>query len=203
MLAMVGSVVVAVITCGIAMVGSVVGIVIGLLMGLATECGIFRGAAIGAITDAVFCIEAIESCVNMWNSGESAKDSVSYVMDIISSLWNGRIVWEKVYPAVQNAVMSQMSMSISGAFRESTDPFETGGTRGISKNALDNIPKETITTVNYTDVAGNNSCSVCLQDFQVKQTVRILPSCQHTFHMACIDSWLIQHGSCPLCRRDI
>lgn len=29
-------------------------------------------------------------------------------MDIISSLLNGRIVWEKVYPAVQNAVTSQV-----------------------------------------------------------------------------------------------
>jgi hypothetical protein len=49
------------------------------------------------------------------------------------------------------------------AFREGTDPFATGGTEGISKNALDNIPKKKITTVNFTDAAGNNSCSVCLQ----------------------------------------
>ncbi|XP_078148116.1 NEP1-interacting protein 2-like [Carex rostrata] len=202
MFAVVGRVIFAVLTCGIALVGSVVGIVIGFLMGLATECGIFRGAAIGAITGAVFCIEAVESSINIWNSGESAKDSLIYVMDIISSLLNGRIVWEKVYPAVQNAVMSQMSMTIS-PFGDNTDLFETGGTKGISRNALDNIPKEKITTVNFTDAAGNNSCSVCLQDFRVKQMVRILPSCQHTFHMQCIDGWLIEHGSCPLCRRDI
>lgn len=54
-----------------------------------------------------------------------------------------------------------MSMTIS-PFGE-TDPFETGGTKGISRNALDNIRKEKITTVNFTDAAGNNSCSVCLQ----------------------------------------
>ncbi|KAF3335564.1 NEP1-interacting protein 2-like protein [Carex littledalei] len=162
MFAVVGRVIFAVLTCGIALVGSVLGIVIGFLMGLATECGVFRGAAIGAITGAVFCIEAVESSINIWNSGESAKDSLIYVMDIISSLLNGRIVWEKVYPAVQNAVMSQMSITIS-AFGENTDPFETGGTKGISRHALDNIPKEKITTVNFTDAAGNNSCSICLQ----------------------------------------
>jgi hypothetical protein len=56
-----------------------------------------------------------------------------------------------------------MSIMSRSAFRESTDPFATGGTGGISKNALDNIPKKKITTVNFADAAGNKSCAVCLQ----------------------------------------
>ena len=41
------------------------------------------------------------------------------------------------------------------------------------------------------------------QDFEIGDTVRCLPHCQHKFHMQCIDGWLISHGSCPLCRRDL
>lgn len=44
-------------------VGSIVGAVTGGLIGLATESGLLRGAGIGAISGAVFCIEAVESSI--------------------------------------------------------------------------------------------------------------------------------------------
>lgn len=44
---------------------------------------------------------------------------------------------------------------------------------------------------------------VCFQDFQLGETVRSLPHCHHMFHLPCIDMWLLRHGSCPLCRRDL
>lgn len=42
-----------------------------------------------------------------------------------------------------------------------------------------------------------------MQDFQLGETVRSLPHCNHMFHLPCIDKWLLSHGSCPLCRRDM
>lgn len=30
--------------------------------------------------------------------------------------------------------------------------------------------------------------------------LRILPYCGHNFHMACIDLWLEQYSTCPVCR---
>jgi RING-like zinc finger len=44
----------------------------------------------------------------------------------------------------------------------------------------------------------NLGCSICTEDFERGQDVRVLP-CNHTFHPACIDPWLLNvSGTCPL-----
>lgn len=43
-------------------------------------------------------------------------------------------------------------------------------------------------------------CAVCLNVFQDDDTVRVLPKCNHAFHVACIDTWLKSHKNCPVCR---
>lgn len=46
-------------------------------------------------------------------------------------------------------------------------------------------------------------CSVCLNEFQDDETLRLLPKCSHAFHIPCIDTWLRSHTNCPLCRAPI
>ncbi|MED6183292.1 hypothetical protein PIB30_036558 [Stylosanthes scabra] len=46
-------------------------------------------------------------------------------------------------------------------------------------------------------------CSVCLNEFQEGETLRLLPKCSHAFHIPCIDTWLRSHTNCPLCRASI
>ncbi|KAJ0015022.1 hypothetical protein Pint_20846 [Pistacia integerrima] len=46
-------------------------------------------------------------------------------------------------------------------------------------------------------------CSVCLSEFQEDENLRLLPKCNHAFHLPCIDTWLKSHSSCPLCRANI
>ncbi|XP_051151546.1 E3 ubiquitin-protein ligase ATL42-like [Andrographis paniculata] len=43
-------------------------------------------------------------------------------------------------------------------------------------------------------------CAVCLSGFEDTEILRLLPRCRHAFHMNCIDKWLENHSSCPLCR---
>ncbi|KAI9283204.1 hypothetical protein BY458DRAFT_495756 [Sporodiniella umbellata] len=46
----------------------------------------------------------------------------------------------------------------------------------------------------------NDQCLVCLDDFNWKQSVRVL-NCHHVFHKDCVDRWLCEaHNSCPICR---
>ncbi|KAF7064326.1 hypothetical protein CFC21_070670 [Triticum aestivum] len=43
-------------------------------------------------------------------------------------------------------------------------------------------------------------CVVCLAEYEDKDVLRTLPYCGHNFHMVCIDAWLKQHSTCPVCR---
>ncbi|KAL2456973.1 E3 ubiquitin-protein ligase [Forsythia ovata] len=43
------------------------------------------------------------------------------------------------------------------------------------------------------------TCSVCLEQVNVGELIRSLP-CLHQFHVNCIDPWLRQQGTCPVCK---
>ncbi|KAK7252296.1 hypothetical protein RIF29_36141 [Crotalaria pallida] len=46
-------------------------------------------------------------------------------------------------------------------------------------------------------------CSVCLSEFEEDESLRLLPKCNHAFHLPCIDTWLRSHTNCPMCRAPI
>ncbi|CAA6673526.1 unnamed protein product [Spirodela intermedia] len=200
---MVGRILFYLVACVFTIAGFFVGAVTGALIGLATESGLFRGAGIGAISGVIFSIDTMESSLVVRRSTGSGIRSFLYVVDIIAMLLSGRLVREKVGPAVQNAVQSQMN-AVDETFREFRDIFEIGaGDGGMSAASVRKIPKLLITAENNTDASGEIvRCSVCLQDLLPGETARILPQCRHTFHRPCIDRWLICQGSCPVCRRD-
>ncbi|KAF7809271.1 RING-H2 finger protein ATL47-like [Senna tora] len=43
-------------------------------------------------------------------------------------------------------------------------------------------------------------CAVCLCEFSEQDKLRLLPMCNHAFHIDCIDTWLLSNSTCPLCR---
>ncbi|KAL2498650.1 RING-H2 finger protein ATL78 [Abeliophyllum distichum] len=70
---------------------------------------------------------------------------------------------------------------------------------GIKKKALKTFP-----IISYTsdlNLPGlDTECAICLSDFAAGECVRVLPKCNHGFHVSCIDKWLNSHSSCPTCR---
>jgi len=45
-------------------------------------------------------------------------------------------------------------------------------------------------------------CSICLSG--IKNTdIYTTPCCNHNLHTNCINTWFLEHTSCPLCRTDI
>ncbi|KAJ0988225.1 hypothetical protein J5N97_006581 [Dioscorea zingiberensis] len=49
-------------------------------------------------------------------------------------------------------------------------------------------------------VVGPVDCAVCLESFQLGEKCRLLPVCKHSFHVQCLDSWLMRTPICPICR---
>lgn len=53
------------------------------------------------------------------------------------------------------------------------------------------------------DEGGEQSCSICLETFQVGDSVswsRNLTHCSHAFHTDCLNTWLERKADCPCCR---
>lgn len=61
-------------------VGTLLGAMTGALIGQETESGFIRGAAVGAISGAVFSIEVFESSLVLWHSDESGIGCLLYLV---------------------------------------------------------------------------------------------------------------------------
>lgn len=48
----------------------------------------------------------------------------------------------------------------------------------------------------------HRSCTICLEEFRTGDQQRTLP-CFHRFHKACVDQWLRQDNTCPLCKHSL
>ncbi|NWQ91079.1 RNF6 ligase, partial [Burhinus bistriatus] len=73
--------------------------------------------------------------------------------------------------------------------------------RGLTKEQIDNL-----STRNYGDTHTENeiskTCSVCINEYVTGNKLRQLP-CMHEFHIHCIDRWLSENSTCPICRQPV
>jgi Ring finger domain len=76
--------------------------------------------------------------------------------------------------------------------------------RGASEESISRLPLHTIRSSELQSRSEShaNSCSVCLGQFQEGETVRTLP-CLHQFHQDCVDRWLVQKATCPVCKASL
>ncbi|XP_040994263.1 RING-H2 finger protein ATL52-like [Juglans microcarpa x Juglans regia] len=91
---------------------------------------------------------------------------------------------------------------------ELNDSRDLGNNESLqaSSAGLDESIVKAITVYRYKKVEGlveGTDCSVCLSEFQENESLRLLPKCNHAFHLPCIDIWLKSHSTCPLCRSNI
>ncbi|KAF1832020.1 zinc finger protein [Decorospora gaudefroyi] len=45
-------------------------------------------------------------------------------------------------------------------------------------------------------------CSICMDEVNIGEQVTVLP-CKHWFHHQCVSAWLLEHDTCPHCRKGI
>lgn len=73
--------------------------------------------------------------------------------------------------------------------------------RGLTKEQIDNLSTRSYEQ-NGVDSELGKVCSVCISDYVVGNKLRQLP-CLHEFHIHCIDRWLSENCTCPVCRRPV
>ncbi|EOA32940.1 hypothetical protein CARUB_v10016268mg [Capsella rubella] len=72
---------------------------------------------------------------------------------------------------------------------------------GLDKTAIESLPFFRFSALK--GLKQGLECSVCLSKFEDVEILRLLPKCRHAFHIGCIDQWLEQHATCPLCRNRV
>ncbi|XP_011048637.1 PREDICTED: RING-H2 finger protein ATL3 [Populus euphratica] len=81
-------------------------------------------------------------------------------------------------------------------FNPGQDPVR----RGLELSILRSLP---LVIFQPKDFPGGLECAVCLSDAVEGEKVRLLPKCNHGFHLDCIDMWFQSYSTCPLCRSSV
>ncbi|KAL6049619.1 hypothetical protein STEG23_012433 [Scotinomys teguina] len=69
--------------------------------------------------------------------------------------------------------------------------------RGLTKEEIDNLAMRSFSENDTLD-----TCSVCITEYTAGNKLRTLP-CSHEYHVHCIDHWLLENSTCPICRREV
>ncbi|XP_067418996.1 E3 ubiquitin-protein ligase RNF6 [Emydura macquarii macquarii] len=73
--------------------------------------------------------------------------------------------------------------------------------RGLTKEQIDNLSTRNYEDSN-TESEISKTCSVCINEYVTGNKLRQLP-CMHEFHIHCIDRWLSENSTCPICRQPV
>lgn len=91
-----------------------------------------------------------------------------------------------------------------------TDPIGGSGsvhTPPPAPQGLDPIFINDLPIIQYTACSDCSStvieCCICLGIFQDGDKLKVLPTCQHSYHSDCVDRWLRNQSNCPLCRASL
>jgi len=74
--------------------------------------------------------------------------------------------------------------------------------KGLTREQIDAIPCQSFTKRG--GCTGNSSeevCTICLSEYELDDAQRVM-RCGHVFHRECVDVWLGDHNSCPLCKHE-
>ncbi|XP_018591521.2 RING finger protein 150a isoform X1 [Scleropages formosus] len=71
-----------------------------------------------------------------------------------------------------------------------------------AKKAISKLQVRTIRKGDKETESDFDNCAVCIEGYKPNDVVRILP-CRHVFHKNCVDPWLQDHRTCPMCKMNI
>eukprot|EP00771_Trimastix_marina_P000858 gnl/Trimastix_PCT/1890.p1 GENE.gnl/Trimastix_PCT/1890~~gnl/Trimastix_PCT/1890.p1 ORF type:complete len:393 (+),score=56.09 gnl/Trimastix_PCT/1890:29-1180(+) len=88
----------------------------------------------------------------------------------------------------------------SESARERLEEFLEPVSRGADEGFVQSLPTTKVDPAAMPE--DKQQCAICLLDWEEGDEVRTLP-CLHIFHAECIDRWLRDHNTCPVCKTDV
>merc|ERR1712138_235968 len=70
------------------------------------------------------------------------------------------------------------------------------------KPVLPHLPHYTYSEVKGKKADNDEGCVICMNNYHPQNIVTELP-CNHYFHQHCINIWLENHNTCPMCRGEV
>uniref|UniRef100_A0A8C6YGT5 Ring finger protein 149 n=1 Tax=Naja naja TaxID=35670 RepID=A0A8C6YGT5_NAJNA len=136
--------------------------------------------------------------------GISVKMTISVGKQHVQEYINGQSV---VFVAI--AFITMMIISLAWLiffyvqrFLYSGSQFRSQGQREETVDAIAQLPVYTLKDEDKCWAIDTENCAICIENYKAKDTVRLLP-CKHIFHKLCIDPWLLEQRTCPMCKLDI
>ncbi|XP_067852062.1 E3 ubiquitin-protein ligase RNF130 isoform X2 [Heptranchias perlo] len=88
--------------------------------------------------------------------------------------------------------------------------FRYANLRGRNQRHLGDVARKAISKLTTRTVKKGDKetdpefdhCAVCIEGYKSSDVVKILP-CKHVFHKLCVDPWLNEHCTCPICKLNI
>ena len=174
-------------------------------------CGNCSGGSTGTIPDAAKDCDGVcggrnWACAVAAQSSSSAADSQEVTLNIIviSALitCSVALVIMIVYFAWMAILRHRHERDAILEFLTLEDLGIPPGLSEASRSALPIVsyhPK----TAECADIGEHDTCSICMDKYAEGEPVRLLPTCKHAFHVACLDKWLERATQCPVCRAEL
>ena len=67
----------------------------------------------------------------------------------------------------------------------------------LTKQKIDTLPRRT-----FGRREPVKKCTICISEYEEGDNIRTLP-CFHEYHVQCIDPWLLDNSTCPICRLNV
>ncbi|XP_028293412.1 E3 ubiquitin-protein ligase RNF128-like [Gouania willdenowi] len=74
--------------------------------------------------------------------------------------------------------------------------------KSVVKNAIRRLPVRTLKRGDEETISDSYMCAVCIESYKVGEVATVL-TCNHIFHKDCIEPWLLDKRTCPMCKCDI
>ena len=107
----------------------------------------------------------------------------------------------QIFNRLRNIEISLTEPFTSQLFNSVFNTAETETPPLTISNLLENTELMLYNSSDNTDI--DSMCTVCRLDIQNNSIVRKINGCGHVFHHSCLDNWLKNNHTCPVCRHSL